>query len=63
MRRTRSPRPNGRRSIIRVGLVALDEMLPDGDGAAGVSRILRVRPDARVVILTMVDDEDVLRRA
>ncbi len=38
-------------------------MLPDGDGAAGVSRILRVRPDARVVILTMVDDEDVLRRA
>jgi two-component system, NarL family, nitrate/nitrite response regulator NarL len=46
-----------------VSVVAMDVMLPDGDGIEATSRILRVRPETRVLILTMSDGEDVVARA
>ncbi|MEU8403669.1 response regulator transcription factor [Nonomuraea sp. NPDC048892] len=46
-----------------VDLVAMDVALPDGDGIDATARILRARPDTKVLILTMADDEDVATRA
>lgn len=45
-----------------VDLVAMDVALPDGDGIDATLRILRARPDTKVLILTMADDEDIAAR-
>jgi len=46
-----------------VQVVAMDVALPDGDGVEATRRILRARPDAKVLMLTMSDDEDVVARS
>ncbi len=46
-----------------VDLVAMDVALPDGDGIDATRRILHARPDTKVLILTMADDEDIAARA
>ncbi|WP_229399996.1 response regulator [Micromonospora okii] len=46
-----------------VGVVAMDVALPDGDGVEATGRILRARPEIRVLMLTMADDEDVVNRS
>jgi len=46
-----------------VDVVAMDVVLPDGDGIEAARRILLSRPSVRVLILTMTDDEDVVGRA
>ncbi len=47
----------------QVHVVAMDVTLPDGDGIDATRRIVRARPDARVLVLTMSDDEDIVARA
>jgi len=47
----------------QVHVVAMDVALPDGDGIDATRRIMRARPDARILVLTMADDEDVVVRA
>lgn len=47
----------------QVHVVAMDVTLPDGDGIDATCRILRARPDVRVLVLTMTDDEDIVSRA
>lgn len=44
-------------------VVAMDLALPDGDGIDATQGILRAVPDAKVVILTLTDDEEVVTRA
>lgn len=44
-------------------LVIMDIRLPDGDGVEATRRILQARPDVRVLMLTMTDDEDTVTRA
>ena len=46
-----------------VDVIAMDVALPDGDGIEATRRILLSRPAARVLVLTMSDDEDVVERA
>ncbi|MGK5683431.1 response regulator transcription factor [Actinoplanes sp. URMC 104] len=46
-----------------VHLVAMDVMLPDGDGIEATRRILRARPAVRVLVLTMAQDDDLVSRA
>lgn len=44
-------------------VVAMDLVLPDGDGIEATRAILRSRPGTRVLMLTMADDEDFVVRA
>jgi DNA-binding NarL/FixJ family response regulator len=46
-----------------VDVVAMDVSLPDGDGIDAVARILAARPEVRIVMLTMADDEEIVARA
>ncbi|MFY1627291.1 response regulator [Micromonospora sp. WMMD723] len=46
-----------------VGVVAMDVALPDGDGVEATRRIVQGRPETRVLMVTMTDDEDVVGRA
>ncbi|MEU1755303.1 response regulator transcription factor [Micromonospora matsumotoense] len=46
-----------------VGVVAMDVALPDGDGVEATRRIVQGRPDIRVLMVTMADDEDVVGRS
>jgi two-component system nitrate/nitrite response regulator NarL len=47
----------------QVHVVAMDVTLPDGDGVEATRRILRARPEVKVLVLTMSDDEDIVARA
>lgn len=47
----------------RVDVVAMDVVLPDGDGVEATRRVVQARPDAKVLMLTMTDDEDVVARS
>ncbi|MGH4025896.1 MAG: response regulator [Pseudonocardiaceae bacterium] len=47
----------------QVHVVAMDVALPDGDGIDATRRILRACPEARVLVLTMADDADIVARA
>lgn len=47
----------------QVGVVAMDVALPDGDGVEATARIVRSRPEAYVLMLTMADDEEVVSRS
>lgn len=44
-------------------VVLMDVRLPDGDGAAATADVLRLAPDAKVVILSALTGIDVLARA
>ena len=44
-------------------VVLVDFRLPDGDGAEVVAACKRLRPEARVIVLTAADANDVLARA
>jgi DNA-binding NarL/FixJ family response regulator len=44
-------------------VVIMDVGLPDGDGVEAARRILRARPETRILVLSMYADEDVVRRA
>jgi two-component system, NarL family, nitrate/nitrite response regulator NarL len=44
-------------------VVAMDLRLPDGDGIAATARILRARPTATVLVLTMTEDDARVREA
>lgn len=44
-------------------VIAMDLRLPDGDGLAATAQILRARPSARVLILTMTDDQHTVAAA
>ena len=46
-----------------VDVIAMDLVLPDGDGIEATRRILAARPACRIVMLTMSDDEDVVINA
>lgn len=46
-----------------VDVIAMDVGLPDGDGIEATRRILLSRPDVRVLILTMSEDEQTVSRA
>ncbi|MBW4705507.1 MULTISPECIES: response regulator transcription factor [unclassified Micromonospora] len=46
-----------------VGVVAMDVALPDGDGVEATRRIVQARPETRVLMVTMSDDEDVVSRS
>ncbi|MFJ6199274.1 response regulator [Micromonospora sp. NPDC092111] len=47
----------------QVEVVAMDVALPDGDGVEATRRIVQARPETRVLMLTMADDEDVVSRS
>jgi DNA-binding NarL/FixJ family response regulator len=47
----------------RADLVAMDVTLPDGDGIDAARRLAQVRPEARILILTMSADDAVVERA
>jgi len=47
----------------RAEVIAMDVALPDGDGVEATRRILRARPEAQVLVVTMADDEEVVARA
>lgn len=46
----------------RAGVVAMDVRLPDGDGIDATARILERRPQTAVLLLTMIGDEEIVRR-
>lgn len=46
-----------------VDVIAMDVVLPDGDGIDATQRILLGHPDVRVLVLTMSDDEQTVARA
>jgi DNA-binding NarL/FixJ family response regulator len=46
-----------------VDIIAMDVVLPDGDGIEATSRIRGQRPDTRVMVLTMSDDQATALRA
>ena len=47
----------------RADVVAMDLGLPDGDGIEATRRILKARPLAKVLVITMDGDEDTVARA
>ena len=47
----------------QVTVVAMDIALPDGDGVQATGQILRHRPEVRVLMLTMADEEELVARA
>jgi two-component system, NarL family, nitrate/nitrite response regulator NarL len=47
----------------QVDVVAMDVVLPDGDGLQATRRVLRARPQARVLIFTMSADDEVVSDA
>lgn len=47
----------------RVACVLLDLSLPDSQGVGSVARLLAIRPDATIVVMTGRDDEDAAREA
>jgi DNA-binding NarL/FixJ family response regulator len=47
----------------RVDVVAMDLGLPDGDGIEATRRILQARPEAKILVVTMLDDEEAVSRA
>ncbi|GIJ27447.1 DNA-binding response regulator [Micromonospora qiuiae] len=47
----------------QVTVVAMDIALPDGDGVQATGQILRHRPEIRVLMLTMADEEELVARA
>ncbi|GIH05495.1 DNA-binding response regulator [Rhizocola hellebori] len=53
------------REVVSRGIhvVSMDVSLPDGDGVEAVARILAARPEAKVLMLTMADDEEIIARA
>ncbi len=44
-------------------VIAMDVVLPDGDGVEATRRIVRAVPDVKVLMLTMADDEEVVATA
>jgi DNA-binding NarL/FixJ family response regulator len=44
-------------------VIAMDVVLPDGDGVDATRRILEACPDASVLMLTMADDDEIVSRA
>ena len=44
-------------------VIAMDVVLPDGDGVDATRRILEACPDAAVLMLTMADDDEIVARA
>jgi two-component system nitrate/nitrite response regulator NarL len=44
-------------------VIAMDVVLPDGDGVDATRKILEACPDAAVLMLTMADDDDIVARA
>jgi two-component system nitrate/nitrite response regulator NarL len=46
-----------------VTVVAMDVALPDSDGIEATRRVLEIRPALNVLMLTMLDDEEVVFRA
>ncbi|MEO3743959.1 response regulator transcription factor [Plantactinospora sp. B5E13] len=47
----------------RVEVIAMDVTLPDGDGVDATGRILLSCPEAKVLMLTMANDEEIVVRA
>jgi DNA-binding NarL/FixJ family response regulator len=47
----------------RADVVLMDVRLPDGDGLEATRSIARALPQARILVVTMVSDEDVVSRA
>src|SRR3954453_16359865 len=41
----------------------MDLGLPDGGGTEATRRILQARPEAKILVVTMVDDEEAVSRA
>ncbi|WP_309238751.1 response regulator transcription factor [Actinoplanes aureus] len=46
-----------------VTVVAMDVALPDADGIEATRRILEIRPTVNVLMLTMLDDDEIVFRA
>ena len=44
-------------------VIAMDVVLPDGDGVDATRRILEACPNAAVLMLTMADDDEIVARA
>ena len=44
-------------------VIAMDVGLPDGDGLEATRKIRQVRPEAKILILTMSNDEEIVARA
>jgi two-component system, NarL family, nitrate/nitrite response regulator NarL len=47
----------------RVTVVAMDVALPDADGIEATRRILQLRPEVNILMLTMLDDDELVVRA
>ncbi|MEQ4304110.1 response regulator transcription factor [Plantactinospora sp. B6F1] len=47
----------------RVEVIAMDVTLPDGDGVDATARIIQSRPETKVLMLTMANDEEIVARA
>ena len=48
---------------VRPDVIAMDITLPDGDGVEVTRRIVQAVPEVRILMVTMTDDEAVVRRA
>lgn len=46
-----------------VDLVAMDISLPDGDGVEATRRILRARPEAKILVITFDQEDETVSRA
>jgi two-component system nitrate/nitrite response regulator NarL len=47
----------------QVNVIAMDIALPDGDGIDATRRILQRRPEVKVLMVTLTEDEDTVERA
>ncbi|GAA4218771.1 DNA-binding NarL/FixJ family response regulator [Streptosporangium album] len=58
---------SGDEAVVRAGelrpdVILMDLRMPDGDGVSATSRILAVRPESRVIVLTTYEtDQDIVR--
>lgn len=47
-----------RAAVVQPGVVLMDMLLPDGDGASTTSEVLRVSPESRVLVLSASAERD-----
>lgn len=43
---------------LRPGLILMDRQMPGGDGVSAIRQIIASRPESRILVVTMFDDDE-----